>query len=62
MVPVELHPLVPEGEGVHLQSVTLDLLDEVGRPALPIPPLEAIRTPRGHKVSLKSYGNNIATQ
>ena len=60
VVPVELHPLVPEGEGVHLQTVTLDLLDKVGRSALIIPPLDAIRTRRGYKVSLKRYGNNIA--
>ena len=44
VVPVELHPLVPEGEGVHLQTVTLDLLDKVGRSALIIPPLDTIRT------------------
>mgnify|MGYP001435165819 CR=1 FL=1 len=60
VVPVELHPLVPEGEGVHLQSVTLDLLDEVCRSALIIPPLDAIRTSRCYKVSLKRYSNNIA--
>ena len=57
MVPVELHPLVPEGEGVHFQTVILDLLDEVGRPTLPVPPPDAIRTPRCHKVSLESYRN-----
>ena len=61
VVPVELHPLVPEGEGVHLQSVTLDLLDEVCRSALIIPPLDAIRTRRGYKVSLESF-RNISTR
>ena len=53
VIPVELHPLVPEGEGVHLQSMLLDLLDEVGRPALIAPPPNVISTPGGHKVSLE---------
>ena len=53
VVPVELHPLIPKGEGVHLQSMLLDLLNEVGRPALVVSPPQAISTPGGHKASLE---------
>ena len=61
VVPVELHPLVPEGEGVHLESVRLDLLDKVCGPAFIIPPARVIGTPRGHKVTLY-YCKNTITQ
>ena len=55
VVPVELHPLVPEGEGVHLEPVRLDLLDEVCGPAFIIPPVSGIGTPRCHEVTLYIY-------
>ena len=52
VVPVELHPLVPKGEGVHLEPVRLDLLDEVCGPAFIVPPAGVIGTPRCHEVTL----------
>ena len=52
VVPVKLHPLIPESERVHLESVCLDLLDKVRGPAFIIPPAILISTPRGHKVTL----------
>ena len=59
MVPVQLHPLIPEGEGMHLEAVALDLLDEVCCPTLILPPPYVVTTPGGYQVTLDHCHVNL---
>lgn len=54
MVPVQLLPLVPEGEAVSLQPVPVDLAYEVGGAALVAAAADGVLAAGGHQVTLQT--------
>ena len=54
MVPVQLLPLVPEGEAVSPQPVPVDLAYEVGGAALVAAAADGVLAAGGHQVTLRS--------
>ena len=54
MVPVQLLPLVPEGEAVSPQPVTVDLAYEVGGAALVAAAADGVLAAGGHQVTLQT--------
>ena len=54
VVPVQLLPLVPEGEAVSPQPVPVDLAYEVGGAALVAAAADGVLAAGGHQVTLRS--------